>query len=93
VTDFEEHNQMTPDALAIVFSPNLLRAPDNDFLVIMANMPHTNKLVKTLISNVRFSSLCSRIGPDSFTSAKLSLTPTTMQKLSKTRTKMRLQKV
>ena len=53
VTDFEEQNQMTPDALAIVFSPNLLRAPDNDFLMIMANMPHTNKLVKTLITNVR----------------------------------------
>ncbi|VDC02682.1 unnamed protein product [Peniophora sp. CBMAI 1063] len=51
VTDFEEQNQMTPDALAIVFSPNLLRAPDNDFLMIMANMPHTNKLVKTLITN------------------------------------------
>ncbi|KAI0036125.1 hypothetical protein K488DRAFT_41770 [Vararia minispora EC-137] len=51
VTDYEEQNQMTPDALAIVFSPNLLRAPDNNFLMIMANMPHTNKLVKTLISN------------------------------------------
>ncbi|KZV70003.1 hypothetical protein PENSPDRAFT_685890 [Peniophora sp. CONT] len=51
VTDFEEQNQMTPDGLAIVFSPNLLRAPDNDFLMIMANMPHTNKLVKTLITN------------------------------------------
>ena len=43
---------MTPDALAIVFSPNLLRAPVNDFLMIMSNMPHTNKLVKTLITNV-----------------------------------------
>lgn len=53
VTDYEEHNQMTSDALAIVFSPNLLRAPHNDFVMIMANMPHTNKLVKALVTHVR----------------------------------------
>ncbi|KAI0319572.1 hypothetical protein OF83DRAFT_1170122 [Amylostereum chailletii] len=51
VTDFEEQNQMTSDALAIVFSPNLLRAPHNDFLMIMANMPQTNKLVKMLVTH------------------------------------------
>ncbi|KAH8994411.1 hypothetical protein EDB92DRAFT_274843 [Lactarius akahatsu] len=51
VTDYEEHNQMTTDALAIVFSPNLLRAPHNDFLMIMSNMPHTNRLVKALVTH------------------------------------------
>jgi hypothetical protein len=43
---------MTTDALAIVFSPNLLRAPHNDFLMIMSNMQHTNKLVKALVTHV-----------------------------------------
>lgn len=56
VTDFEESNQMTAEALAIVFSPNLLRAPHNDFAVIMANMGHMHKLVKTLITHVSFMS-------------------------------------
>ncbi|KAL0955530.1 hypothetical protein HGRIS_001768 [Hohenbuehelia grisea] len=51
VTDFEEHNQMTAEALAIVFSPNLLRNPLNDFGMILANMPHTHKLVKALITH------------------------------------------
>ncbi|KAF9231969.1 hypothetical protein BU15DRAFT_90776 [Melanogaster broomeanus] len=51
VTDFEEHNQMTAEALAIVFSPNLLRAPQNDFALILANMGHTHKLVKALITH------------------------------------------
>ena len=58
VTDYEEHNQMTTDALAIVFSPNLLRAPHNDFLMIMANMQHTNKLVKALVTHVRVLEFC-----------------------------------
>jgi len=51
VTDYEENNQMTTDALAIVFSPNLLRAPHNDFLMIMSNMQHTNRLVKALVTH------------------------------------------
>jgi hypothetical protein len=51
VTDYEEHNQMTAEALAIVFSPNLLRAPQNDFVMILANMGHTHKLVKALITH------------------------------------------
>ncbi|TFY81474.1 hypothetical protein EWM64_g2531, partial [Hericium alpestre] len=51
VTDYEEHNQMGSDALAIVFSPNLMRAPHNDFVMIMANMPYTNKLVKALMTH------------------------------------------
>ncbi|THH20488.1 hypothetical protein EW146_g880 [Bondarzewia mesenterica] len=55
VTDYEEHNQMGSDALAIVFSPNLLRAPHNDFVMIMSNMQYTNKLVKALVTHVGFS--------------------------------------
>ncbi|KAI0046467.1 hypothetical protein FA95DRAFT_1606903 [Auriscalpium vulgare] len=51
VTDYEEQNHMTADALAIVFSPNLLRAPNNDFLMIMANMQFTNRLVKGLVTH------------------------------------------
>ncbi|KAK1224297.1 rho GTPase-activating protein [Marasmius sp. AFHP31] len=51
VTDFEEHNQMTAEALSIVFSPNLLRAPQNDFFVALTNMGQTHKFVKTLISH------------------------------------------
>jgi hypothetical protein len=43
---------MTADALAIVFSPNLLRAPQNDFAMILSNMGHTHKLVKSLITHV-----------------------------------------
>jgi len=43
---------MTAEALAIVFSPNLLRAPKNDFVMILANMGHTHKLVKALITHV-----------------------------------------
>ena len=52
VADYEEHNQMTAEALAIVFSPNLLRAPQNDFSLVLANMGHSNKLVKTLLTHV-----------------------------------------
>lgn len=44
---------MTAEALAIVFSPNLLRAPQNDFALILSNMGHTHKLVKALITHVR----------------------------------------
>jgi len=52
VTDFEEHNHMTAEALAIVFSPNLLRAPQNDFIMILNNMGLTHKLVKAFITHV-----------------------------------------
>ncbi|KAL1659369.1 rho GTPase activating protein 22 [Schizophyllum commune] len=52
VADYEEHNQMTAEALAIVFSPNLLRAPQNDFSLVLANMGHSNKLVKTLLTHM-----------------------------------------
>ena len=43
---------MTAEALAIVFSPNLLRAPQNDFVMILNNMGHSHKLVKALITHV-----------------------------------------
>lgn len=49
---------MTAEALAIVFSPNLLRAPQNDFAMILANMGHTHKLVKTLITHVSQTVIC-----------------------------------
>ncbi|ETW74695.1 GTPase activating-like protein [Heterobasidion irregulare TC 32-1] len=62
VTDYEEHNQMGSDALAIVFSPNLLRAPHNDFVMIMANMQHTNRLVKALVTH--FHTIFDEIDPD-----------------------------
>ncbi|KAJ7658894.1 hypothetical protein B0H17DRAFT_1213103 [Mycena rosella] len=42
VADFEEYNQMTAEGLAIVFSPNLLRAPQENFAMILANMGHTH---------------------------------------------------
>lgn len=48
---------MTAEALAIVFSPNLLRAPQNDFALILSNMGHTHKLVKALITHVRSTAL------------------------------------
>ncbi|KAJ7085330.1 rho GTPase activating protein 22 [Mycena crocata] len=51
VADFEEWNQMTAEGLAIVFSPNLLRAPQENFAMILANMAHTHKLVKALITH------------------------------------------
>ncbi|KAG1879835.1 hypothetical protein F4604DRAFT_1751851 [Suillus subluteus] len=38
--------QMTAEALAIVFSPNLLRAPQNDFALILLNMGHAHKLLE-----------------------------------------------
>lgn len=44
---------MTSDALAIVFAPNLLRAPQNDFALIIGNMGYSTKLVKSLITHVR----------------------------------------
>lgn len=52
---------MTAEALAIVFSPNLLRAPQNDFGMIIANMGYTHKLVKALITHVRQSSVLSQL--------------------------------
>ena len=57
VTDYEEHNHMTAEALAIVFSPNLLRAPQNDFVMILNNMGLSHKLVKALITHVSESYL------------------------------------
>ncbi|KAJ7641022.1 rho GTPase activating protein 22 [Roridomyces roridus] len=51
VADFEEYNQMTVEGLAIVFSPNLLRAPQENFAMILANMGHTHKLVKAMITH------------------------------------------
>lgn len=52
VTECEEHNHMTAEALAIVFSPNLLRAPQNNFAMILNNMGLSHKLVKAFITHV-----------------------------------------
>ena len=43
---------MTAEALAIVFSPNLLRAPQNNFAMILNNMGLSHKLVKAFITHV-----------------------------------------
>ncbi|KAF6752251.1 rho GTPase activating protein 22 [Ephemerocybe angulata] len=51
VTECEEHNHMTAEALAIVFSPNLLRAPQNNFAMILNNMGLSHKLVKAFITH------------------------------------------
>lgn len=54
VTECEEHNHMTAEALAIVFSPNLLRAPQNNFAMILNNMGLSHKLVKAFITHFHF---------------------------------------
>ena len=43
---------MTPDNLATVICPNLLRAPRNDFGLIMKNMGSIIVLFKALITHV-----------------------------------------
>jgi hypothetical protein len=43
---------MTAEALAIVFGPNLLRPPENDFTLILANMGYVHQFVKALIIHV-----------------------------------------
>ncbi len=44
---------MTPDNLATVICPNLLRAPRNDFGLVMKNMGSIIVLFKALITHVR----------------------------------------
>ncbi|KAI0919200.1 hypothetical protein AcV5_002181 [Taiwanofungus camphoratus] len=51
VTDYEENNQMTAESLATVFSPNLLRAPDNDLGMFFANMSAGHRVTKILIAH------------------------------------------
>ena len=43
---------MTPDNLATVLSPNLFRAPNNNFGLIMKNMGPITVLFKALITHV-----------------------------------------
>lgn len=52
VVDYEEKNHMTPDNLATVICPNLLRAPNNSFGLIMQNMGPITVLFKALITHV-----------------------------------------
>lgn len=51
VTDYEEMNQMTSYSLSIVISPNILRAPRDDFATTMANMGHAHGVAKALITH------------------------------------------
>jgi len=44
-------NQMTSYSLAIVISPNILRAPHDDFATTMANMGHAHSVSKALITH------------------------------------------
>ena len=55
VVDYEEKNHMTPDNLATVICPNLLRAPGNNFGLIMKNMGPIIVLFKALITHVSLS--------------------------------------
>jgi GTPase-activating protein BEM2 len=52
VTDFEENNQMTADSLSTVFSPNLIRAADDDVGFFFANISKAHKATKLLITHV-----------------------------------------
>jgi len=51
VTDYEENNQMTTESLATVFSPNILRAPNNDIGLFFANMSAGHRATKLLIAH------------------------------------------
>lgn len=51
VTDYEENNQMTAESLSTVFSPNLLRAPNNDVALFFANMSMGHRVCKLLIAH------------------------------------------
>ncbi|KAI5119639.1 hypothetical protein M0805_009001 [Coniferiporia weirii] len=54
VVDNEDQNHMTPDNLATVFCPNLLRAPNNNFGLIMKNMGPITVFFKALIAHMHF---------------------------------------
>lgn len=46
---------MTSSSIAIVVSPNILRAPRDDFAVTMSNMGHAHSVAKALITHVRIN--------------------------------------
>lgn len=46
---------MTADSLSTVFSPNLIRAADDDVGFFFANMSKAHKATKLLITHVRMS--------------------------------------
>jgi GTPase-activating protein BEM2 len=62
VADYEEKNHMTPDNLATVICPNLLRAPNNNFALIMKNMGAITALFKALLTHVSSFTLCVSAG-------------------------------
>jgi hypothetical protein len=43
---------MTASSLSIVVSPNILRAPNNDFSITMGNMGQAHAVAKALITHV-----------------------------------------
>lgn len=43
---------MTAESLSTVFSPNLLRAPNNDVALFFANMSMGHRVCKLLIAHV-----------------------------------------
>ena len=48
---------MTADNLATVICPNLLRAPNNNFGLIMKNMGPITILFKAFLTHVRFGAI------------------------------------
>ncbi|EJD46910.1 hypothetical protein AURDEDRAFT_123741 [Auricularia subglabra TFB-10046 SS5] len=54
ITDFEEQNHMNPENLAIVFGPNLIRAPSTNISTALSSMGQATLLTKMLIMNFHF---------------------------------------
>ncbi|KAJ1875302.1 Rho-type gtpase-activating protein [Coemansia sp. RSA 990] len=52
IADHQHENKMTPNNLAVVFAPNILRMGKGDMLQEMANMSEINKTVSFLIQHV-----------------------------------------
>jgi hypothetical protein len=69
ITDYEEMNQMTSASIAIVVSPNILRAPRDDFSITMSNMGHAHSVAKALITHVSINILHCLTLTDRFSSA------------------------
>ena len=76
---------MTAEALAIVFSPNLLRAPQNNFAMILNNMGLSHKLVKAFITHVSPFSLGSPFLSTNFSSLLRSSTSSSMNPIPKSK--------
>lgn len=51
ITDFEDHNHMNPENLAIVFGPNLIRAPTHTLTFALSSMGQATALTRLFIMN------------------------------------------